>query len=146
MEQDERAAWESATRPLVTERIRDASAENLSALARAMGTTPKTIYALREGKHAPDIFTLYLLARETGRDMEWFVSGAELTTEPVLVTWAAERAAKNQPVPDDALAFLRALRLRGARPSPVFYNLALVAFENGLTPAEAVVAAAASQR
>lgn len=106
-----------------------------------MGTTPKTIYALRDGVHAPSIFSLYLFARATGRSMEWFLTGEETPVGPVFEEWTRTRGA----IDDEARAFLLSLNLRGRRPSLVFYDYALIAFRNGLTAADATSAASATE-
>lgn len=139
-----RSSWEEASREPIATRIRaaiEAHTDNVSELARDFGVAPNTLYRICNGENLPSIHLLWQIARATGKPMDWFVSGEEAPAEPALVSWAAARAARNEPVPPAAMRWLRGLTLYGASPTPVFYDLALVAWQNGI-PAEQAVSIA----
>lgn len=133
-------------RAQIAERIREARVaagyENASAFARAISTSPHALYRYERGGVVPSIFMLYDIARVSGVSMEWLVSGAEPDAEPALLAWL--ETPTGRAAPPEAVAFLRGLRLGGFTATGLFYDLALVAWTNGLDASEATLAARAT--
>lgn len=112
---------------------------NASEFGRRVGVTPTTVYRWERGAVVPDIFNLADIARVTRTTMEWLVTGEERPENTALRDWLETETGKS--APPEAVAFLSSLPLLGYRPSSLFYDLALVAWRNGLTPEEAARAA-----
>lgn len=108
--------------------------------ARACGVQPNTLYRWERGDIAPDIFRLESIGRAARVSTDWLLRGAPpVAASRVLAAWkASARGASARPA---AIAFLEALPLEGYEPSFMFYDLALLAFEQGLSPEAAALAA-----
>lgn len=137
-----------ATRIAVGRRIAEARAAspfagNASAFARAVGVQPNTVYRWEDGAVVPDIFRLESIARVCRVSSDWLLRGAEdVTAHEALDQWLA--GPRGQLAAPGAVRFLRSLPLAGYRPSPQFWDLALIAYESGLSPDDAATAARAS--
>lgn len=130
----------------IAERIQQArlavGLANQSEFARRIGVVAPTIYRWERDHVAPDIFNLYEIARVCRVSMEWLVSGEGVASGAELAAWLdTPRGRGTSP---EARAFLAGLPLMGHQPSSLFYDLALVAFESGLTREEAASAAKAT--
>lgn len=116
--------------------------DNASEFARRVSVTPTTVYRWEAGSVVPSVFTLYDIAAVCGVSMEWLIGGEEPDTSAVLSAWLDSPS--GQSAAPDAIAFLRSMPLLGYEPSPVFYDLAMVAWRNGLSRDEAARAAKAT--
>lgn len=115
--------------------------ENAAEFARQVGVQPNTIYRYESGRIVPDIFTLERLARVARVSMEFILRGPreDHGRSPVLDRWLA--TPRGSTVRPDAVAFLERLPLNGYTPTPAFYDLALLAYEQGLSPEDASLSA-----
>jgi transcriptional regulator with XRE-family HTH domain len=116
---------------------------NRSEFGRRVGVTPTTVYRWERGAVVPDIFNLYIIARVLRVTMEWLVSGEERHDREALQVWLTSPS--GQSASPEAISFLTSLPLLGYTPSPLFYELAYVAWKNGLTQSEAARAAKATE-
>jgi transcriptional regulator with XRE-family HTH domain len=132
---------------LLAARIRQARTlagkANKSAFARELDTTPTTIYRWESAKVVPDIWNLAKIARATTTSMEWLVSG-EASASVWLRSYLDEAREAGRQLPPDEIAFLLGVPLMGRVPTPAFFDYAIVAYRNGLSPAEAARAASAT--
>jgi transcriptional regulator with XRE-family HTH domain len=115
---------------------------NASAFGREVGVKPDTVYRWERGELVPSIFTLHSVASVTGVTMEWLVSGVEPDGSPVLHAWLEAHPS----VEGDAATFLRTLPIAGYAATPLFYDLAYLAWQRGLTADEAARAARTTAR
>lgn len=127
-------------RTAIAERIKSARIaagyENAAAFARDVGVQANTIYRWESGLIVPDIFRLEAIARVCRVSADWLLRGVcPLQDREILRAWRDTR--KGQTASEPAMAFLEALPLEGYTPSFAFYDLALVAFEHGLSPEDA---------
>lgn len=111
-----------------------------SAFARAVGVSPNTVYRWCSGAMVPDFWALEAISRVCRVSIDWIVRGEpSASTSEALDQWRkTPRGASATPA---AVAFLRSLPLAGYVASPAFFDLALLAYEQGLTAPEAVAAA-----
>jgi DNA-binding XRE family transcriptional regulator len=109
---------------------------NKSEFARLVGIQGPTLHRWEKGQIAPEIWNLHEVARLTHVSMEWLMSGALVENRQVLEQWLIGRT-----ITPEARSFLEGLSLSGYEPSPAFYDLAYVAWQHGLSPAEATRAA-----
>lgn len=138
-------------RVLIGERIREARKAcgfaTAADLADAVGVRQNTLYRYERGELVPSVWVLFRIARETSARMEWLVGGdgaAGPSDTAALEAWI--QTPVGQTAAPEAVAFLRALPLRGYVASPLFYDLALTAWRAGLTADEAARAARTTQR
>ena len=109
--------------------------------ARACGVQPNTVYRWERGDLVPDIFRLEQIATVARVSTDWLLRGDAPSAAPAsLEAWRL--TPRGQTASSDAMAFLRSLPLGGYEPpSAVFWDLALLAHEQGLTPSDAALAA-----
>lgn len=110
---------------------------------RAVGTDPPTLHRWERGQMVPGSAHLYEIAKVSRVSMEWLMDGEEHASAELL-RWL--ETPKGKAAPPEARSFLAGLPLLGYRPSTLFYDLALVAWEAGLTPDEAARAAKQTAR
>jgi transcriptional regulator with XRE-family HTH domain len=117
---------------------------NQAEFCRRVGVQAETLYRWERGRVAPDAFNLYEVARLLNVSMEWLVAGEKRAENPALAEWLD--SPKGRAASPDARAFLASLPIGGYRTAPLFYDLALVAYEAGLSREETVRAAAQTAR
>jgi transcriptional regulator with XRE-family HTH domain len=113
--------------------------ENASEFARHVGVSPNTIYRWERGEVAPSIWQLESVSRVSRVTTDWILRGSRQDASERLDAWL--ETPRGRSAGEGARAWLRELPIGGFVPSDVFYDLALLAFEQGLSPDEAVVAA-----
>jgi transcriptional regulator with XRE-family HTH domain len=109
---------------------------NKSEFARRVGIQGPTLHRWERGQIAPEIWNLHEVARLTHVSMEWLMTGAEVSGREVLEAWA-----KGKSLSPEAMAFLGDLRIGGYKAEPIFYDLAYLAWQRGLSRDEAARAA-----
>jgi transcriptional regulator with XRE-family HTH domain len=119
--------------------------DNASAFARDCEVTPTTVYRWEEAKATPSIFALAKIARATRTTMEWLVEGEE-SVPSELTAWLERARAEGRDLDPGTVAFLSSMPVLGYRVGPAFYDYALVALKNGLSPSEAARSAKAMER
>jgi transcriptional regulator with XRE-family HTH domain len=122
--------------------------DNASAFARDCGVTPTTVYRWEGTKGTPitpNIFALAKIARATRTTMEWLVEGEERAPAE-LASWLEQARGEGRELDPATVAFLSSMPVLGYRVSPAFYDFALIAYRNGLTPSEAARTAKAMER
>ena len=133
----------SENRKAIGERIAtarlSAGYENASEFARHVGVSPNTIYRWERGEVAPSIWQLESVSRIARVTTDWILRGSRQDASARLDEWL--KTPRGQSAKEPARIWLRELPIGGFVPSDVFYDLALLAFEQGLSPDEAVVAA-----
>jgi len=113
---------------------------NASAFARAIGVAPNTVYRWESGEIVPDVWRLESISRVCRVTMDYIVRGeAAPSATEALEAWRA--TPRGQTASPAALAFLRSVPLAGYVASPAFFDLLLLAYEQGLSPEEAATAA-----
>jgi transcriptional regulator with XRE-family HTH domain len=113
--------------------------ENASEFARHVGVSPNTIYRWERGEVAPSIWQLESVSRVARVTTDWVLRGSREDASARLDAWLA--TPRGRSASEAARIWLRELPIGGFVPSDVFYDLALLAFEQGLSADEAVVAA-----
>jgi transcriptional regulator with XRE-family HTH domain len=113
--------------------------ENAAEFARHVGVSPNTIYRWERGDVSPDIFRLESVSRVARVSTDWILRGSRQDASGPLETWLD--TPRGRSASESAKQWLRELPIGGFVPSPAFFDLALLAFEQGLTPEEAVLAA-----
>lgn len=111
---------------------------SLAELARRAEINNRLIHKYVDGETMPGVRALLRIADVCGVSLDWLVRGQEFTP-PALLDWLETPVGKT--VDEETRRFLRALPLHGYRPSVRFYDLALHAIREGLTPEETVQAA-----
>lgn len=113
-------------------RIAAGYGDNASEFAREIGMAPNSVYRLEAGKMEPKVPTLERISRVCRVSMDWLVRGETTAgATSALDAWrATPRGASASP---GAVAFLRSLPLAGYAATPAFFDLALLAYETGLT-------------
>lgn len=112
--------------------------ESAADFAKAVGVGSNSVYRWETGRIVPDIFSLGAIARACRVTTDWLIHGEGVhsaVTIEALARWRATHRGRG--ASDDALRFLESLPLDGYTPTHAFYDLALIAFENGLDPKEA---------
>lgn len=109
----------------------------------AVNVRPPTLHRWERGQNVPDAFNLYEIARVCGVSMEWLVTGASAASSDELERWKETPTGRSAPA--EAVAFLASLPLLGHEPSVLFYDLAFVAWQNGLDREDAARAARATE-
>lgn len=132
------------SRKEIAERIRrarlSAGYENTSEFARLVGVQPNTIYRAESGLNVPDIFTLEGISRVARVTIDSLIRGQEPSRgHKVLQEWLL--TPRGASASEAAIAFLEALPLGGYTPTHGFYDLALFAYEQGLSGEDAALAA-----
>lgn len=128
-----------ATRKAIGDRIRQAriacGMTNASEFGRQTYVTPNTVYRWERGEVAPSIFSLFDIAATCRVSMEWLVGGSERGAGKVFDAWLETPSGLGASV--EAQTFLGSLPMLGYEASLLFYDLALVAWQNGLSREEA---------
>ena len=114
---------------------RESTGLNATVFARTAGVDRNSVGRWEKGKSIPEALHLEAIASTARVSIDWLVSG-ETTPEwtTAIATWRAETPRAT----DDAVLFIRSLPLAGYRPSSTFLDIALLAFEKGLTPQQVV--------
>jgi transcriptional regulator with XRE-family HTH domain len=113
---------------------------NASKFAVSIGVDRNTLYRWESGAVAPDVFNLESVAAATRVSCDWLLRGAIASSaQEVLSRWYETPRGKS--ASEGARVFLESLPLHGYVPSFGFFDLALMAYENGLSPTEAAQAA-----
>lgn len=110
--------------------------DNASAFAREIGVQPNSVYRYERGEQTPSVPVLAKIAAATGRTMEWLATGAEDTTDEVYLRWLDTPIGGTASVA--ARRFLETLPIAGYEVSLRFYDLALAAFDHGMSQHETV--------
>lgn len=111
---------------------------SLSELSQRAQVNLRLLNKYVTGETMPGVRALLRIADVCGVSLDWLVRGQEFTP-PALLDWLETPVGKT--VDEETRRFLRALPLHGYRPSVRFYDLALHAIREGLTPEETVQAA-----
>lgn len=113
--------------------------ENAAEFARLVGVQPNTLYRWERGDLVPSIWYLEGVSRIARVSSDWILRGTAEPRLEILEEW--RRTPRGQTATEAQLSFLRALPLEGYTPTLRFYNLALSAIEEGLSPADVALAA-----
>lgn len=120
---------------------RDAAGyRNATRFAAAIGADRNSVGRWERGEVVPDALFLEAISRVVRVSADYLLRGEtppEWTS--TIATWQATPTGSRASA--EALAFVRSLPVAGYVPSLRFLDLALVAFEHGLTPTEAAAAA-----
>lgn len=116
---------------------------NASAFGRMIGVTPNTVYRYEKGDILPSFYVLEQVARSLAVSLDWLATGRMREAPEPPASFAAWLATPvGQAASPAAVEYLRELPLEvGDEPDAVFYGLAFLAFQRGLTRAEAVTTA-----
>jgi transcriptional regulator with XRE-family HTH domain len=109
-------------------------------LARAIEVERNSITRWETGAGLPDAINVDRLSRAFGVTADWLLRGVD-SPQPRVVLEAWRKTPRGQTASEEALRFLESLPLGRWVPSPAFYDLALLAFEQGLTRDDAIEAA-----
>jgi transcriptional regulator with XRE-family HTH domain len=114
--------------------------ENAAEFARACNVSPNTVYRWERGEVVPDIFGLESVARVSRVSADWLLRGTVPSRHAAaLEEW--RKTPRGQTASQAAYALLETLPLAGYEPKPAFFDLVLMAIEQGLPPETAVLAA-----
>jgi len=123
---------------------KDAGFESQGAFIRAMGVDHRLMGRyLREGT-MPGVRVLMRVSELCNVSVDWLLWGSEREPPAAYLEWLA--SPMGQVAPEEARRFLRALPLRGYKPSFRFYEFGFLAWRDGLSVEEAALAARATDR
>jgi len=101
------------------------------------------LYKHTKGRQLPGLERAAILADALGVSLAWLAHGEESADAPaVFGAWL--ETPRGRTASTEARAFLRAIPMASRTPSPIFYDLALTAFEAGIAPSIATTGAAQS--
>lgn len=98
------------------------------------------MYRWERGEVVPDIFGLESVARVARVSADWLLRGSVPSRHAeALAEW--RKTPRGATASSAAYALLETLPLAGYEPKPAFFDLVLMAIEQGLSPESAVLAA-----
>jgi transcriptional regulator with XRE-family HTH domain len=131
----QRAAEEIGAR---IRRVRELSGYNATRFAELIEADRNTVGRWERGAGLPDALNVEAISRVCRVSADWLLRGeASPQVAAVFTAWRSKRT----DVDERAQLFLETLPLRDWIPTPVFYDLALLAYQQGLTQDEAIDAA-----
>lgn len=113
--------------------------ENASEFARLLGVAPNTVYRWERGEVTPQAYQVVAIARAAGVTTDWLLLGQADDVSHDLARWLETPRGKS--ATPEAIAWMQRVPVTGFRPSDMFFDLALLAFERGLTPEDAAAVA-----
>lgn len=122
---------------------RDAGFETLASFVHSTRIDPRLMSRYLAGDVMPGVRPLMRVAEVCRVSLDWLVLGTE-EASPALLEWLETPIGKSAPEP--ARRYLRALPIRGYRPSLQFYDMTFLGWQNGLTAEDAVTAARTTER
>jgi transcriptional regulator with XRE-family HTH domain len=118
----------------------NAGYSNASAFARRVGVDRNTLQRWEKGENAPDALNLAAIVATCNVSADWILRGQVApAAREVLEAWYQTK--RGESAPAEARSFLESLPIGGYTASFLFYDIALTAFEHGLSPEAAAAAA-----
>lgn len=107
----------------------------ISQFCDAVGVRAPTYYRWTKGQNVPDIFSLHAIADVCRVSMEWLVAGVPRSGREALEEW--RKTPSGHGAPPEAIVFLEQIDLMGYEANALFYDLAYLAWQRGLSTADA---------